>query len=153
LLKWFRRETPSIVTEAGALALAKPWARIGTRTAGVVGGYFTVANRGSEADRLLSAASSAAESVGIHGIKVVGSDIRVLALPGGLAIPPDTTLELKPRGYHLQLTGLRQLPTVGAEVPVTLVFEKAGRVDLTLRIEDSGLLGADILDEEAHRGG
>jgi copper(I)-binding protein len=151
LLKWFRQEAPSIA--AGDLAITKPWARIGTRTTGVVGGYFTVANRGSEGDRLVSATSPAAETVEIHAIKVVGADIRVHSLPEGLAVPPDTTLELRPRGYHLHLVGLKRPPALGADLPVTLVFQKAGRVELTLRVEDSGLVGADILDEEAHRGG
>jgi copper(I)-binding protein len=153
LLKWFRQEAPSVVAKAGNLAIAKPWARIGTRTAGVVGGYFVLANHGGEPDRLLSAVSPAAQKVEIHAIKVAGADIRVRPLPEGLAVPADATLELKPRGYHLQLTGLSQPPSVGADLPVTLVFEKGGRVDLKLRIEDSGLVGGDILDEEAHRGG
>jgi copper(I)-binding protein len=156
LLKWFRQEASSvtapIVAELGDLAIAKPWARIGTRTPGVVGGYFVLVNRGSEPDRLVSAASPAADSVTIHAIRVVGAEIRVRPLPDGLAIPAGTTLELKPRGYHLQLTGLKQPPAVGADLAVTVVFQKAGRVDLTLRVEDSGLVGGDIINEEAHRG-
>jgi hypothetical protein len=153
LLKWFRQEAPSVVAQVGDIAIGKPWARIATRTTGVVGGYFTVVNRGAEPDRLLSAASPAAGTVEIHAIKVVGADIRVRPQPGGLAIPAGTTLEFQPRGYHLQLGNLGQTPDVGTELPVTLVFEKAGRVELKLRIEDSGLVGGDILDEEAHRGG
>jgi copper(I)-binding protein len=153
LLKWFRQEAPAVVAEAGDIAIAKPWARIGTRTPGIVGGYFIVANRGGEPDRLLSAVSPAAGTLEIHAIKVVGGDIRMRALPDGLAIPADTTLELKPRGYHLCLADFSQPPAVGADLPVTLAFQKAGRVDLTLRIADRGLVGGDILDEEAHRGG
>jgi len=152
-LKRTRQEASSSVAEAGDIAIARPWARIGTRTAGIIGGYFTVANRGSERDRLLSAASPAAATVEIHAIKVVGPDIRMQPLPDGVSIPPGTTIELKPRGYHLQLMALRQEPAVGAELLVTLVFERAGRVDLRLSVADSGLVGADILDEEAHRGG
>jgi copper(I)-binding protein len=153
LLKWFRKQPPSIVAAVGDLAIAKPWARLGMRTRGVVGGYLTVANRGTMVDRLKSAASPAAGAVELHAIRVVGADIRVLPLPDGLAIPADAEVELKPRGYHLQLSGLKQPPAVGAELPVTLLFERAGRVDLTLRIQDCGLVGGDIIDEEAHRGG
>jgi copper(I)-binding protein len=156
LLKWFRQEaspaTAPIAAEVGDLAIAKPWARIGTRTPGVVGGYFVLTNRGNEPDRLLSAASPAADSVTIHAIKVVGAEIRVRPLPEGLAIPAGTTFELKPRGYHLQLAGLKQPPTVGTDLAVTVVFQKAGRVDLTLRVEDSDLVGGDIIDGEAHLG-
>jgi hypothetical protein len=152
MLKRFRQETPAVVAEAGDLVIAKPWARVATLTTSVVGGYFTIANRGSEGDRLLSAASPAAGTVEIHAIKVVGPEIRVQPLPDGLAIPAGTTFELRPRGYHLQLSGLAQIPAVGTDLPVTLVFERAGRVDLKLRVADSGLVGADILNEEAHRG-
>src|SRR5262249_27216919 len=115
--------------------------------------YFTIANRGGESDRLLSAASPAAATVEIHAIRVAGPDIRMQPQPDGISIPAGTTIEFRPRGYHLQLMALRQAPAVGAELPVTLVFEKAGRIDLRLPVADSGLVGADILDEEAHRGG
>ena len=153
MLKWFRQESPSAVAEVGDITIARPWARIGTRRAGVVGGYLAITNRGSTADRLSSAASPAAETVEIHAIKVVGAVIRVRPLPDGLPIPADSTIELRPRGYHLQLRGLKQPPALGTELPLTLVFERAGRADLKLRVEDSGLVGGDILDEEAHRDG
>ena len=153
MLKWFRQEAPRTVAQAGDIAIANPWARLGTRTPGIVGGYFTVTNRGSEPDRLLSASSPAAESVQIHAVRVVGAGIRVRPQPDGLAILPGSSLELKPRGYHLQLSGLRRAITVGDQLPVILAFAKGGNVELTLRIEDRGLVGSDVLDEEAHRGG
>lgn len=145
MLKRFRRAPAAVAAEAGPLSFTRPWARIGMPAGDVVGGYFTVANRGGEDDRLVSAASAAAGKVEIHAIKVVGPDLRVGPLPEGLAVPGDTALELKPRGYHLQLTGLRQRPAVGTDLPVVLSFAKAGRVELSLRIQDEGPVGSDTL--------
>jgi copper(I)-binding protein len=149
LLKWFRR-TAQVEAALNGLSLSAPWARPDAALASQAGGFFTLTNR-SAADRLVAAASPLAEKVEIHAIKVVGPLIRMRALADGLPIPADSTIELKPRGYHLLLIGLKAPPAVGSRLPVTLTFERAGRMDIELMVGEPGLVGTEILDEEAYR--
>jgi copper(I)-binding protein len=128
------------------LEISRPWARAATTAVDTGGGFFTVANTG-DADRLVAATTAAAEKVEIHQIKVVGPDIKMRAMEKGLAFPAGSTITLKPRGYHLLMTGLKAPLVVGKTVPVTLTFEKAGTRSIDLVVEAPGLVGEAVLDE------
>jgi periplasmic copper chaperone A len=130
-----------------ALEISRPWARAASTMAGAGGGFFTVLNNGTEADRLLAASTPAAETVEIHAIKVVGPDTKMRPVENGLRFPSGTTIVLKPRGYHLLLTGLKAPLVVGAKVPVTLTFEKAGTRTVEMIVEAPGLVGQDALTD------
>jgi len=149
VLKWFRGSAKPAVAMNG-LSLSRPWARPDRAIPTQAGGFFTVRSAGP-ADRLVAAASPLADTVEIHAIKVVGADFLMRPLPDGLVLPADSTIELRPRGYHLLLMGLKARPAVGSRLPVTLTFEKAGRIEVELVVEEPGLVGNEILDEEAHR--
>lgn len=154
MLKIFRKKPgePPPVAVAGDLRLHRPWARLGTGGEDLVGGYLTIVNTGGERDRLLSASSPAAGVVEIHAIRVIGPAMRMRPLADGLALPADTTIELRPRGYHLQFRELRDRVVVGTRLPVALVFERAGTVDLSLEVTDRGPVGGDTLIEVPQRG-
>jgi len=49
---------------------------------------------------------------------------------GGLEIPAGATVELKPGCFHVMFLQVSEPFREGATVPVTLVFEKAGRVEV-----------------------
>ncbi len=153
-MSWFRRtanQAPAAVSRGG-LQLREPWVQPDSLVANQAAGCLAIANIGTEADRLVSARCPLAERTEIHGIKVVGADIKMTLLADGLAIPPDCTITLKPRGYHLLLQGLMTPLRSGSTLPVTLVFEKAGEFALELVVRDPGLVGVAILDEEHHHG-
>ena len=132
----------------GNLEIRRPWARSASANASDGAGFFTLANKGEAADRLLAAESAVASSVEIHAIKVVGSGITMRPLEQGLAVPPGTTLTLQPRGYHLMLLGLKSGLVKGSRIPVTLVFENAGRLAVELSVEDDGPIGNEALLEK-----
>ena len=60
---------------------------------------------------------------------------------GGLTIEPGKTVKLAPGGYHLMLLDLKTPLKQGDKVPVTLEFEKAGKVKLTLDVQGVGAQG------------
>ena len=71
-------------------------------------------------------------------------------LDNGVAMPAGYTITLKPRGYHLLLLGVKAPLAKGSTVPVTLTFEKAGAVTVEFAVEEPGLIGEAILNEEHH---
>jgi copper(I)-binding protein len=118
----------------GSLKIGHPWARATPPTAPAGGGFLTVTNTGTTADRLISATSPAASQVQVHEMKMDGSIMRMRELDNGLAIPPGATVTLAPGGFHLMMIGLKEPLKETTRVPVTLVFEKAGKIDVELRV-------------------
>ena len=88
--------------------------------------------------RLVSVSTPVAGVAEVHEMKLDGDTMRMRAVQGGLALPPRQTVELKPSGYHLMLTDLKQPLPKGSSVPVTLRFEDAKgaktALDLTLPV-------------------
>jgi copper(I)-binding protein len=119
----------------GDLRIDHPWSRATPPAARVGAGYLVVTNGGAAADRLMAAISPAAARVEIHEMRMDGSVMRMREMAQGLKLPAGAKVELKPGGYHLMFMDLKAPLTAGAEVPVTLVFERAGRVDVKLKVE------------------
>ena len=131
-----------------SIDISRPWARTSPGIEGQAGGFFTVTNKGGEADLLVAAASPAAARIDIHGIRVVGSVITMRSMEKGLRVPPDTAITLKPRGYHLLLQDLTRPLSKGERVPVTLTFEKAGTRQIDLIVEAPGPINNETLMED-----
>ncbi|WP_309083840.1 DUF1775 domain-containing protein [Chelativorans sp.] len=119
---------------AGELRIAEPWARAMLPGQPTGGAYMTIRNDGSEADRLVAVTSPAAGKVEIHTMEMKGEVMVMRPLEGGLEIPAGGSAELEPGGLHLMFLEVSAPFAEGTEVPVTLEFEKAGKVDLSLPV-------------------
>ena len=124
----------------GALEIGNPWARATPQTAPTGGGYLTVKNTGTEPDRLLSVSSPAASAVQVHEMKMDGSIMRMREVDHPLEIKPGQTVTLAPGGLHLMMMGLKAPLKQGEKVPLTLAFEKAGKIDVELDVEAMGAM-------------
>ena len=126
------------VYKLGALEIGQPWARATPPTAPTGGGYLSVKNTGTTPDRLMSASSPAAGTVQVHDMKMDGNVMRMRELDGPLEIKPGETVTLAPGGMHLMMMGLKAPLKQGERVPLTLVFEKAGKIDVELSVVAMG---------------
>ncbi len=99
---------------------------------------MTIINKGTTADRLVAARSAASDKVEIHEMKMDGSVMRMRELEKGVEIPPGGTVVLKPGGYHIMFMELKAPFAKDTKVPVTLVFEKAGTIDVPFTVEAMG---------------
>lgn len=125
---------------ATGLTIEKPWSRATPPTARTGAVFLTVNNRGTSADRLLSAASEAAESVELHTHLHEGSIMRMRKVDD-IAIPAGKATVLAPGGLHVMLIGLRTPLKQGGQVELTLTFEQAGRIAVKAPILGVGALG------------
>ena len=112
---------------ADSLTFSNAWVRATPPNAKVAGGFVEIRNAGKSADRLVSASSDVAERVEIHEMKMAGEVMQMRQLTEGLAIPAGQSVQLKPGSYHLMLMAPKQPIAEGQKVPITLVFEKAGK--------------------------
>lgn len=119
---------------AGDLEIGAAWARAMLAGQKAAGGYLTISNKGAEADRLVGAASPLAGKVEVHTMEVVKDVMTMRPVEGGLEIPAGGTVELKPGGYHIMFMDVKTPFAEGGSVPVTLEFEKAGAVEVSLPV-------------------
>lgn len=119
--------------KVAAIDIGHPHARPTNAGQQVGVGYLKLSNQGA-ADRLLSATSPAAASVEMHSMAMEG-DVMKMRQVDAIELPAGQTVELKPGGYHLMLMGLKAPLKAGDKLPLTLRFEKAGEVVVTVNVE------------------
>jgi len=124
--------------KAGDLVITQAWSRATPVGAKVAGAYLTVENTGTAADRLIGGSGDVAGRVEIHEMAVDNGVMKMRPLDKGLAIEPGKTVKFAPGGYHLMLMDLKTQFKQGDKVPVTLEFEKAGKVQLVLDVQGGG---------------
>jgi copper(I)-binding protein len=135
--------------KVGEIAIDHPWSRAMLPGAKVGGGYLTITN-GGDGDRLVSATAERAGTVQIHEMKMDGGIMVMREMKGGIAVPAHGTLELKPGGYHIMFMNVTQSFKEGEEIKATLVFEKAGPVDVEFAV---GPAGGGAMSHDAHAKG
>jgi copper(I)-binding protein len=129
--------------KAGALEIGQPWTRATPKGAAVAGGFMTIRNTGTAPDRLVGGSFEASKRVEVHEMKVdAGGVMRMREIAGGLEIAPGATVELKPGGYHVMFMDLTRQLQQGESVKGTLVFEKAGKVEVEFKAEALAARGA-----------
>jgi copper(I)-binding protein len=124
--------------KAGDLVISQPWTRATAGGAKVGGGYLTIENKGATADKLVGGSTEAAAKLEVHQMSTTNGVMKMHPVEGGLVIEPGKTVKLAPGGYHLMLVDLKHPFKQGEKVPVTLQFEKAGKVDVTLDVQGIG---------------
>lgn len=101
------------------------------------GAWLTLANRGSTSDRLVAASTPVAQSVELHTMAMDGNVMRMREVEA-IELAPAATLEMRPGdGYHLMLMGLKQPLHAGQRFPLTLQFEKAGKMEVEVVVDGS----------------
>lgn len=118
----------------GEIDIGHPYARPTREGQLVAGGYLKLTNKGA-ADRLLSARSPAADAAEIHSMTMDG-DVMKMRQVDAIELATGQTVELKPGGYHLMLMGLKAPLKAGDQFPLTLKFENAGEVVVTVKVEE-----------------
>ena len=96
--------------------------------------YMMLTNPGDSPDRLISAAADVAGAVEIHESIMDGDMMRMQQVPGGIEIPANGQVELKPGGLHVMLIDLTRDLNPGETFPVTLQFEQAGAVTVEAEV-------------------
>ncbi len=96
--------------------------------------YLTITNHGTAPERLVGAKTDVAKTVEIHEMAEKDGVMQMRPLAHGLEIPAGQTIELKPKSYHLMLIGLTRDLKPGDQYELTLVFERAGEVVLTVDV-------------------
>lgn len=133
LLGWL---SPAAAAGGGALSVEGAWARASIGDSKVSAVYLVVANRGEEADRLVGAKTGRAAHAMIHR-SVVEAEVAKMRHVDAVEVPPGESVRLEPGGLHVMLTEVAPPLVAGESISVTLVFERAGRLELSVPVRRS----------------
>lgn len=115
---------------AGKIKIVAPWTRATPESAKVGGGFMTLINTGSEPDRLIAGSTEVSEGLEIHEIKIVNGVAMMRQVNPGISLKPGASVVLKPFAHHLMMMDLKRPLQAGQTIKGTLVFEKAGSVEI-----------------------
>ncbi|MDA9436461.1 copper chaperone PCu(A)C [Bradyrhizobium sp. CCBAU 51627] len=124
--------------KAGDLVISQAWSRATPSGAKVAGGFLTIENKGAAPDKLVGVSAEIAGKADVHEMTTENGVMKMRPLDKGLVIEPGKTVRLAPGGYHLMLQDLKGPLKQGEKVPVTLEFEKAGKVAVSLDVQGVG---------------
>jgi copper(I)-binding protein len=121
----------------GSLSVERAWARATSPMAKTGAAYVTIVNKGDADDRLVSAATPASDKAQLHETIEDHGVMKMRPLPA-LEIKAGATVTLVPGQMHVMLVGLKAPLKLGDTFPLTLTFEKAGPVEVTVKVEKPG---------------
>jgi periplasmic copper chaperone A len=95
--------------------------------------YMTLVNPTGQADALIGAATDAAEIVELH-LSSMDNGIMRMRPVERIDVPANGQAELMPGGYHVMLIGLTRDLDAGDTIDLTLNFEQAGALELSVPV-------------------
>lgn len=121
----------------GPIRIANAWAPATIGSHGTGAGYMVIINNQSADDRLIGVKSDWADHVSLHA-SIRGGDVARMRELAALPVPAGQRIALAPGARHLMFTGLYSPFVAGDAVPVTLMFERAGEIEITLGVRPLG---------------
>ena len=128
----------------GDLSIDRPWSRELPPVAPNGAAYLRIENGGSEAVRIVSVSSPIADRAELHTHEMEGGIMKMRHVHSA-EVPARSALSFEPGGLHVMLIGLKKALVGGESFPLTLEFDKAGTIDVTVEI-----MGRERPDHSGH---
>ena len=130
----FHAAVPAQEFTLGSVTIVEPWSRELPPNAPNGAAYFRVENNGGEPDRIVSARTDIADAVEIHTHEMDGGMMKMRQVES-VEVPAGGEARFEPHGLHLMLFGLKEPLAAGTSYALTVVFEKAGEVNVSVDVK------------------
>ncbi len=136
---------PALAQNATAptIEIMSPWARATPGGAKNGAAYMTIVNKGKEANRLIAVATPAAKMAEMHRTVSDNGVMKMLPVEG-VDVKAGSQAVFKPGGYHVMLMDLTEPLVEGSSFPLTLTFAKAGKIEVTVKVQKVGASSPDM---------
>ena len=125
----------------GPLTVVHPWSRATAPSQKAGGVFLRIENASDQPDRLIGVESEMAEAASMHAMIRDGDVMKMRPVSGGVDVPANGHVDLAPGGKHVMLIGLRERLVKDSTIPLTLIFERAGRFEILAVVEAAGSRG------------
>ncbi len=115
-----------LIPQGPSIVVEDPWVRPSPNGAA---GYMVITNNGGEADVLISVSIDFGGMVMLHQT-IIEDNIMKMNQIHNLELPPFSTVELKPGGYHIMIQDPAQPIQEGETVKIHLNLEKSGTITI-----------------------
>lgn len=136
----------------GDIHIMKPWSRPLPPVSANGAAYMTLVNKGNTPDKLVSVSTPMAMKAELHTHTMEGGMMKMRRVDA-IEIVPGKQSVLEPGGHHVMMMGLKEPLVEGKSYPLTLTFERAGTVEVTVRIFEPGESEGGMKHEEKKEGG
>ena len=121
----------------GGLQIGNPWARATPSGASVGAGYLTITNKGREPDRLVGGSAAPASRFEVHAT-VMEQGVAKMRPVEGARDQARRDGRTQARRHARDVHGAQAAAQQGQRVKGTLVFEKAGTVEIEFAVQAVG---------------
>ena len=122
----------------GKIKVSQVWTRVTPPASKVGGGFMSITNTGTEPDTLIGGTAVISNRFEVHEMAVQDGVMRMRELKPGLVIKPGETVTLKPGSFHVMFMDIKEPPALGKPFKGTLIFEKAGTIEIEYKVEPFG---------------
>jgi copper(I)-binding protein len=121
---------------AAQMVVEDPYARAASPVAISGAAFMAITNPTDTDDRVIGATTEAAERAELHThIQTDEGIMRMVHVEEGFALPAGETIQLQRGGLHVMLLGLRDPLLQGNEIEITLEFETAEPLTVTVPVD------------------
>lgn len=122
---------------ADGILVQDPYVRTSRPNAPTAAAFMRLVNQSDSDDRLIDARSDIAKKVELHTHVDQGGGVMAMTqIEDGIPVAAGHTHALARGGDHVMMMGLNRSLAQGDEVTVTLVFENAGEVEVTIPVDN-----------------
>lgn len=125
---------------SGDIIVSNPWARASAGSAKNGAAYMELVNNGHMADKLVAAESNVAKRTELH-THTMKAGVMSMGPVKAIEVSPGEPSVLRPGGLHIMMMGLKAPLKMGDTFPITLVFEKAGKITVQFKVAGPGAMG------------
>ena len=123
--------------KVGSIEIRSPWSRATPKGAQSAIGYMAIKNNGTTPDRLIGGSIDLAEIFELHSMVIENGVAKMRELKN-VEIKPGQSVEFKPGGSHVMFVNLKRPLSKGEHISGTLIFERAGKVNVEYTVESLG---------------
>lgn len=133
------------------VTVAHPWVRAAPGGSTVTAAYLEIKGAKGTSDRLIGATTSKAKTIELHRTVMTGAVARMDKVDT-IAVPAGKSVVLGPNGYHIMLMDMARPLKEGELMTLSLVFEKAGAIEVEASVEPAGAKGPHGFDHQPGHG-
>lgn len=123
--------------EQTSIQVENAWARESPPTVSNGAAYVTLTNTGNETDHLVAVSGNVAETIELH-THLMEDGVMKMRQVDDIEVSPEEQTILEPGGLHIMLIGLQAPLQAGQTFPLTLEFEKAGKMGIEVKVVKMG---------------
>lgn len=119
----------------GSIEVSNPWAPATGSTLTNTAVYLSLTDVGTKSDELVGASSAVAQKTELHVFDVENGVYGMHKVDGIEVTPGGAATVLRPGGAHIMLESLKRPLRAGTTFPLTLIFQRAGQLQVEVRVE------------------